>query len=53
MRIDKRNEILNQLSVLQNNIEDRWQNMTNKQVSELEEQIEKLWGTVCRRKHGR
>lgn len=42
--------LINQLNVLADNIEAKFEGMTVAQVKQLEEAIEQVWGVVCRRK---
>lgn len=42
--------IIHQLNLIADSIDTRWHTLMNRQVDELEKQIEATWEVVCRRK---
>lgn len=49
MSIIERNKIIGHIDALNDQIEERWDTLTTKQVSELKDGIEALWRIICRR----
>ena len=47
--LDQRDKLIAQMDCLNDQIEERWPQLTNRQVEQLKGGIESLWAIVCRR----